>query len=428
MLPYVEDLNFKFEFDYDEHPLFKDYKNPNEKSTRNLEGLIEKLDSEIQKFWKFAPGTAERLDQSVKASELLQQTKNEILGFAAPESELHRLLATAFDKTWKSIIEEVGWRTEHNTKKSFSFDKNESRFRAYERDGFAAWHFSKKDIDQLKSLAKPLEEELRTKMLKDSRVLCNMSVSFSHPLVTFLKELLKREHIYELVESIQGGRPMALNYVSISFAHPKETWWNCYSDDGMSPTKTAYMHYDEDPANQKMLIYLSEVKPENGPFHFVKGSHRWKRSPFLFAWSRMLDRELMNMSYEERKKGPIGAYQRPMALPQYRKLFMEIPPLLRRLGQFGDDILDQSELSNQLRSREVQVTSEVGNVFIFAGDQGIHRGGLVQSGERWSLQLGFCNATSRSFSSEIKHFIAQGIKNLLGERVFNWVRARVRNS
>jgi hypothetical protein len=134
----------------------------------------------------------------------------------------------------------------------------------------------------------------------------------------------------------------------------------------------------------------------------------------------------MNYSYPERSKSPLGAYIRPFAYPKYRQLFMQLPPILRRLGQFGDDILSDSDLSEKLRKNEVQVTSKIGNAFVFAGDQGIHRGGLVEKGERWSLQLGFKEAAPKDLVKEGKHVIAQSIKKVFGESAFDRIREVIR--
>jgi hypothetical protein len=42
-----------------------------------------------------------------------------------------------------------------------------------------------------------------------------------------------------------------------------------------------------------------------------------------------------------------------------------------------------------LLQKELQITSDLGNCIVFQGGRTIHRGGMVETGERWVIQMGF---------------------------------------
>jgi len=56
---------------------------------------------------------------------------------------------------------------------------------------------------------------------------------------------------------------------------------------------------------------------------------------------------------------------------------------------FGSDVLDDTPLSQELLSREAKVTQDIGNCIVFDGNFGIHRGAMVQRGERFVFQVIF---------------------------------------
>ena len=65
-----------------------------------------------------------------------------------------------------------------------------------------------------------------------------------------------------------------------------------------------------------------------------------------------------------------------------------LPPLLRGTTHFGDDILDDTDLSRKLLSQEVVFKGPTGTCVLFDGSRGIHRGSLVTTGGRWAVQIG----------------------------------------
>ena len=67
--------------------------------------------------------------------------------------------------------------------------------------------------------------------------------------------------------------------------------------------------------------------------------------------------------------------------PKSRRIFSSLPALLRLKGSFGNDVLDDSELAKLIGDSKWQITADKGAIVMF-DTKGIHRGGMVTSGER----------------------------------------------
>jgi hypothetical protein len=151
------------------------------------------------------------------------------------------------------------------------------------------------------------------------------------------------------------------------------------------------MHLDADSDIIKALFYLKDVGPGDGPFSFVRGSHLWKRSPLTVAVQKGMD-DAQGDVFELQPDGldyKLGYYRPFYKLPEHRADILSLPARLRGSTHFGDDILDGTALSDEMLSHEQVFTGPAGTLVIFDGSQGIHRGSLVENGERWAVQLAF---------------------------------------
>jgi hypothetical protein len=99
----------------------------------------------------------------------------------------------------------------------------------------------------------------------------------------------------------------------------------------------------------------------------------------------------MNTANLVRSEGNYNSdYHRPLfKTREYRSEFLKLPRAFQGSSHFGDDILDNTKLSEFLMARELRLTSDIGNCFLFSGHTTIHRGGIVNKGERWVFQMAF---------------------------------------
>ena len=178
--------------------------------------------------------------------------------------------------------------------------------------------------------------------------------------------------------------PLKLTGASLEYSHPNQTWYKgCYQDVEVPTSKSVYMHYDYGFEAVKAMVYITPVSKKNGAFHFIRGSHQWPRSLFLTAFYRELDHALIRNVEPQRNQ----YYRRGFAVANLRKEFMTLPKIWRSSSHFGDDLLDDSDLSKTLLSQETPFEAPAGAVILFDGCRGIHRGSMVQEGERLAIQV-----------------------------------------
>jgi hypothetical protein len=78
-----------------------------------------------------------------------------------------------------------------------------------------------------------------------------------------------------------------------------------------------------------------------------------------------------------------------MGSSNFRKHFMLLPESLRFNSHFGWDILSGSKLENVIADREELMLGAPGKFVVFDGSRLLHRGGLIEEGERLVLQVVF---------------------------------------
>ena len=147
---------------------------------------------------------------------------------------------------------------------------------------------------------------------------------------------------------------------------------NLFGDMGLTDPATRYLHIDSSPPRgvMKILLYLTQVKPDNGPFQYVLGSHRLGDG----LGGRLIRRTL-------HRAGDLQKWN-----PESRRRFMALPRFLRRKAEIGGDLLDGTDVVDALLQAERSFTSDDGNLILF-DNAGLHRGGLVENGRRVIAQI-----------------------------------------
>jgi hypothetical protein len=160
-------------------------------------------------------------------------------------------------------------------------------------------------------------------------------------------------------------RPVRVAHLVPQINRPENDFWSArFGDIGLPDSRCNYCHVDTAHNTTKMIVYISEVGPENGPFSYVAGSHRTRRD----FWDRMIRRAVDHSG--------IGASD-----PRSRALFAALPAVFRRKGAFGQDLADDHPAAAPILAGERAVTSDLADGILF-DPVGVHRGGMVRSGER----------------------------------------------
>ncbi len=200
--------------------------------------------------------------------------------------------------------------------------------------------------------------------------------------------------------------------VAVELSVPTSTWWRNSIGDGQGPA-TMYAHLDESITAPKAIVYLTEVRMENGPTSCFPGIYEeLSLSPLQDAVGRVIGKvgnkpnSLLSDAYGK-------TYHQSMGSPLFRAHFMALPDALRFNAHFGWDVLPSSEIEAQVTGREVVMTGPPGTAIVFDGARLLHRGGLIDSGERIALQVIFGRRTPVETMRLALRYVKTGFTSLL---------------
>jgi hypothetical protein len=220
-----------------------------------------------------------------------------------------------------------------------------------------------------------------------------------------------------ILDGLSGYVGSNVNFtgLALEYSFARQKWWRgVYSDLGIPDSKCTYMHYDQGSRDPKAIIALSEVTKENGPTGYIRGSHKKDRSRFLHFMVTAMD---YCFQRDDSCEGIETNYRPRFTREQYRREMLLLPRALHGSSHFGDDVVDDTQLSKELLENEVSMTNDVGNCIVFDGNFGIHRGALVRSGERFVFQVGFDINDPLSLTTRLKRWLRwMGLKTFRGQR------------
>lgn len=244
-------------------------------------------------------------------------------------------------------------------------------------DGAAAWRMEQGDIAELlKKIGQYVArlEARKSKIPAEKRKFSDHSLHIPESdagFYSWLGELFGKYDIQKIIESYSGRR-MNLKTAAVFLNDPQDEYWkDHFADVGLPDPPTAYMHTDSSMRWLKCMVYLSEVREENGPFSYVLGSNNF----YMSFWE-----------YVARKSSDMSGLDK--CERNWREMFWTLPHFLQRKCELGNDFLEGDPAVKMLLEREKKFTSAEGNMIIFDTD-GVHRGGMVHSGRRLALIAAF---------------------------------------
>lgn len=240
-----------------------------------------------------------------------------------------------------------------------------------DKQGICVVDINSYQFDKIGALAFPLLENLRQARSQKKEGSREFMESRSTALRSASEDLF---HAVEAAFTTSGilpgiakylGRPVSVVDINPQINDSSDDFWRRFFPDlAIEKPVTAYCHRDASGGDVKVILYLSDVTSENGPFSFILGSHR--NRPGRFA----------NMVQEINDTSGFSATD-----PKARQLFSALPSFLRKKCAFGNDLLTESEAAQQILAAEWKITASKGHAVIF-DSKGIHRGGMVLEKER----------------------------------------------
>lgn len=179
-----------------------------------------------------------------------------------------------------------------------------------------------------------------------------------------INELLKQSGTLDAISSYLGRKAKLVDVNPQINDSSDDFWKKTFSDLDLPHPDTAYFHRDASGGDIKVIFYMSDVSAENGPFNYSIGSHK-------LVLSRIDD-----YICEANDSNGFASTHRDA-----RNYFMALPRRLRQKGAFGNDLLNSSQISQEILESNFEVTASAGTFVVF-DTKGIHRGGCVTNGER----------------------------------------------
>lgn len=249
---------------------------------------------------------------------------------------------------------------------------------ALEREGITTFRIPE---EQKKKLLALLEEDIRalrekrTKIAPAKRGVENCVTRIAdprnptHEVLLLVEAILTELGIFEIGRAYHGF-DLRIKAVNLQINDAQDGGIaNVFPDLKAAPPSTYYAHIDSTLGTLKVLIYLTDVKKENGPFRYFVGSHRLEMGRFERCLRKACDLAGLDSTRKEA-----------------RELFLAMPKPLRKKANFGNDLTNDSPEARALLAKERAVTSDAGDLILF-DNNGIHRGAIFEAGERQMLQI-----------------------------------------
>jgi hypothetical protein len=265
-------------------------------------------------------------------------------------------------------IEKFGYRYGHSTDAE----------RRLVEDSFVCGVLPAAEMDRIAGAAQPYVDALKARL--EGPVAEGGSIGFKMvntvldpekdaALWTSVDDALREAGLLEMVRVFHGAVWSKLNSLAI-FVNPPNWTGPAFRDESAETPPTAGMHIDSNGKSYlKMILYLNEVGPEQGPTCVVPGSHAWDSGSVDRIRRRAYDRSRL-----------LGRKRKD------RQQFISLPRELQVKAEFGADLLADSPEARALLASEFVSVGGRGHYTVF-NPEAVHRGGAVRSGERLALQI-----------------------------------------
>jgi hypothetical protein len=282
----------------------------------------------------------------------------------------------------KHIIE---LQNHYFTLKNSKFEKNELH-----HEGFFFGQLSPSALDKINSISKRSITKLKSRINQNNLNREKLSINRGmdiRKIRKILNQEFKNQNILNKI-SIYMKKKYHVTGLALELSVPHSKWWKNIQSSDIEP-KTMYAHIDESEIYPKSICYLSDVNNENGPTSIYP--HILKNLNLNFL-QLVIGKVIGNIGKSQKsylKEYYNRNFHQSMSCNKLREHFMSLPENLKFNSHFGWDIIPNTKLENLLEKSEIKLIGNAGKFIIFDGGNVIHRGGLINKGERVVLQIIF---------------------------------------
>jgi|Laugresbdmm110sn_2_1035109.scaffolds.fasta_scaffold08187_1 hypothetical protein len=205
--------------------------------------------------------------------------------------------------------------------------------------------------------------------------------------INILNKEFNKKNINEQV-SYYMQKNYCVTRCSLELSTPNSKWWENVENSKVSK-HTNYAHVDESFVYPKSILYLTDVSKNNGPTSFYPKIYKSLSLNFL---QDTIGKVIGNIGSDKKSKLKNyykKKYHQPMSCEKFLKHYTFLPKKLRFNSHIGWDILNDSALEKEMINDEKFFIGKKGSCVIFDGSKILHRGGLINNGERIVLQIVF---------------------------------------
>lgn len=342
----------------------------------------------------------------------------EICNTALPDNNI---LRGAVAKAWRNVSTDVRAEAAFQNRPSRAPTAPSQTASAAERDLIERnIHVARLSDDSLKAINQGLKEH---QQFLEAQDYLERGKRYWRPLPLAgawwdaLQDALKRND-FLAATSAYFGVPMAVGSVNLVYSSESESWWKgCYANEGLADSPACYFHHDQDFAQIKSVIYLSDTAMDQGPFSYINNGTKFRTANILPHFYFHMGSSMAATAKALNHRA--SSYFRPyFQNSDIRAAYAALPPRLLGSTHFGDDLMPGAEATDAFLHQERYVTSDQGNAVLFNGGDIFHRGGLVRRGNRWTLQIMFeqQKPLGQRIKNRAKAMIRHHTGNLLGLR------------
>ena len=247
----------------------------------------------------------------------------------------------------------------------------------------------KEIIREIERLTKKELELLKKKEFENKVSRSDLTISGGFKILRLInilnKEFTKIGHLDSVSNYL--GYESEVTGLAIELSSEKSTWWKHKKN--TLENKTLAVHLDKDFNCIKSILYLTEVKSDNGPFTiYPKIYEDLKLNIFQDIFGRMIHETATNAKDEKLKKYlNIKDNNQPFLSENLQKIYSKLPKIITFNSCFGWELESGSDLEKKIVNNKNEIHGVPGTRITFDGSRLLHSGGLVKAKSRLALQI-----------------------------------------
>ena len=308
-----------------------------------------------------------------------------------------QFLTELLEECSRLVNEELDWHFRSLKPRQVRLEKESVRHAAIrmQMERFFFGQLPSVAVTELQELAKNDVERFRLSAAAGKLKRDDLSLS-SGATVRAIRGVLNREFlslgVLDVV-SAYTGRKTEVFGLALELSVPQATWWRNVIEELERPPETLYAHIDETISCPKAIVYITDVVEQNGPTGCYPGAYEAMQ---LNPLQELIGRVVGTVG--TRGDSPLKVlyakkYHQSMNSESFRRHFMRLPSSLRFNSHRGWDVMPGSDREVSLSTNEQKMIGPAGTFIAFDGARLLHRGGLMEAGERVALQVIFSDIT-----------------------------------